>query len=75
VQVKVLKNGDAVPNTSGFDQQLSAAQFLAAYVQNDLIYLNSDQVIFLFELGANGSSNNSAADFQDLVILMTITKL
>lgn len=75
VQVKVLKNGDSVPATSGFDQQLSAAQFLEAYVQDGKVYLSSDQVIFLFELGTSGSSNNSAADFQDLVILMTITKL
>lgn len=75
VQVKVLKNGDAVPDTSGFDQQLSAAQFLEAYILDGKIYLNSDQVIFLFELGASGSSSNSAADFQDLVILMTVTEL
>lgn len=75
VQVKVLKNGDSVPETSGFDQQLSAAQFLEAYIQDDKVYLSSDQVIFLFELGTSGSSSNSAADFQDLVVLMTITAL
>lgn len=75
VQVRVLKNGDAVPTTSGFDEQLSAAEFLQAYVQEGKIYLNSDQVIFLFEIGSSGSSDNSAADFQDLVILMTITAL
>lgn len=77
-QVKVLKNLDPVPNLEGFGGQQSVADFLANYVNDQgQVVLNDNQVIFLFELGVNFAQNpgSTAADFQDLVLVMTITEL
>ena len=67
----VLRNGDAVPTIKGFSNQDSIADFVEAYVKDDKILLEDNEAIFLFELGVTDLTND-AADFQDLVILMTI---
>lgn len=75
-QVRTLKNGDQAPALAGFGGQQPVENFLAPYLsENGTIVLNSNQVIMLFELGVdmNLNPNSLAADFQDLVILMTIT--
>jgi len=69
--LKVLRNGDSVPNISGAMDQDSIADFVAGYVEDGKIVLDENEVIFLFELGTT-ELHSSAADFQDLVILMTI---
>jgi fibro-slime domain-containing protein len=72
VQIKVLRNGDPVPAIKGVYEQASAGQYIAGYVDVDtgLMTLGDSQVIYLFELGTSGSS--SSADFQDLVVLVTL---
>lgn len=69
--LKVLRDGDGVPNLSGFGGQASAASFLKPYIQNGRIKLNKNQAIFLFELGTT-NLRSAAADFQDLVVLVTM---
>lgn len=79
-QVRVLKNGQDVPNLDGYANQQSVASYVADYVNDQgQVVLDPNQAIFLFELGvdlngyAPGSNLPSAADFQDLVVLMTVT--
>ncbi len=69
--LKVLRNGDPVPKIPGAMGQDSIEDFLKDYVENDKVVLKENEVIFLFELGTTDLSS-SAADFQDLVVLMTI---
>jgi len=73
--VKVLRNGDAVPSISGFQNQTSIADFVKNYVDlnTNTMVLGANQAIYLFELGVT-DLNSSAADFQDLVVLVTIGK-
>ncbi|MCM8538418.1 MAG: type II secretion system GspH family protein [Lentisphaeraceae bacterium] len=68
---KALKNGDEVPNIDGHLDQGDVESFLDGYIdENGKIVLADNQVILLFELGTTNMSS-SAADFQDLVILVT----
>ena len=69
----VLRDGDAVPNLSGYGGQASAASFLTSYIENGRIKLAKNQAIFLFELGTTNLSS-AAADFQDLVVLLTMKR-
>lgn len=76
INVKTLVNGEAVPNISAFDDQSSLADYLVEYIDTttNTMALGNNQVIMLFELGVNVSTNpnSSAADFQDLIVLLTI---
>lgn len=70
--LKVLRNGDYVPQNSGAIGQDSVEDYLRDYVdEKNKIVLKENEAIFLFELGTT-ELTSSAADFQDLVILMTI---
>ncbi len=72
--VRPLRNGDAVPNISGYLGQSSIEDFVAPYIGDDgRIELADNQVIYLFELGTRNLSS-SAADFQDLVVLVTLAR-
>jgi fibro-slime domain-containing protein len=72
-QIKVLRDGDNVPSNAGFMGQLSAKQFVAEFVNTatNKMKLGKNQVIYLYELGVTNMSD-PAADFQDLVILVTL---
>ncbi|MFT7640827.1 MAG: hypothetical protein ACI9G1_002571 [Pirellulaceae bacterium] len=72
--VIVLRNGSAVPATQGFGGQDSAEVFLKPYIADKKIVLNENQAIFLFELGTT-SLQSSAADFQDLVTLVSLKRV
>ncbi|MCG8512050.1 MAG: hypothetical protein MI741_22775, partial [Rhodospirillales bacterium] len=74
-QVIVLRNGDAAPNIDGYSDQADAEAFLAPYIDfdNGVMTLDENQAIYLFELGTSRMSS-SAADFQDLVVLVTLGK-
>lgn len=77
-QVKTLVNGDTPPKLAGFGGQASVKTFLQPYLGADKkIKLNSNQVIMLFELGVNMTTdpNSVAADFQDLVVLLTVESI
>ena len=69
--VKVLRDGDEVPQISGFLNQGSVVSFLGGYIANNKINLEANQAIFLFELGTTNLSS-SAADFQDCVVVVTL---
>jgi fibro-slime domain-containing protein len=73
VQVRVLRDGDAVPNTPGFQNQASVATYLKPYVNTTTkkMSLLSNQTIFLFELYTT-NLQDATADFQDLVVMVTL---
>lgn len=73
--VKVLRNGDPVPDIKPFEKQDSVKTFLSPYMdlKSGRMTLQANQVIYLFELGTT-SLNSAAADFQDLVALVTLTR-
>ncbi|MEA5536307.1 hypothetical protein [Crocosphaera sp. XPORK-15E] len=70
-QVKVLVNGDAVPNITPFDNQSTIESFLQKYIEDGKIKLPDNQAIYLFEVGTTDQSS-SAFDLQDNVVLATI---
>ena len=72
-QVKVLRNGDAVPDIEAYLNQAAILEFVRNYVdfETNRIVLDANQAIYLFELGAT-DMGSSAADFQDLVILVSL---
>jgi hypothetical protein len=72
-QIKVLRDGDRVPNIQGAYNQGDVASFLSDYVDpsDSTIVLDANQAIYLFELGTSHTS--SSADFQDLVVVVTLS--
>lgn len=66
--VAVLKDGDRAPAVAGFDGQRPVASYLRGYVTNGTITLEPHQAIILYEFNPN--LNSTAADFQDLVVLL-----
>ncbi len=74
IYVKPLRNGDPVPKISGYLGQASIEDFIAPYIDDTgHVVLADNQVIYLFELGVT-NLNSAAADFQDLVVLVTLSK-
>ncbi|MCM8527901.1 MAG: type II secretion system GspH family protein [Lentisphaeraceae bacterium] len=69
--VMALRNGDSVPDISGFMDQGNIESFLAGYIVDGKVNLDKNQVIYLYELGTTNLSSPSA-DFQDLVVLVTL---
>lgn len=74
-QVLTLRNGDPVPNIAPFLDQSSIAYYVRDYVDplTNTIALEDNQAIYLFELGT-ADLTSSAADFQDLVVLVTLAE-
>ncbi len=72
--VLVLKNGDSVPDISGFNGQSGLEAFIQNYIDTGsrTVTIEDNQAIFLFELGTTNMSS-AAADFQDMVMLITFT--
>ncbi len=73
-QVRVLRHGDPVPNLEGHDGQTSVEGYVSSFVDTttNTISLEANEAIFLFEIGTT-SLGSSAADFQDLVVLVSLT--
>jgi hypothetical protein len=69
--LKVLKNGDPVPGIPAFDNQASIKDIVKDYIENGSIKLKENEAIYLFELGTT-DLGSSAADFQDLVVLISV---
>ncbi|WP_410766010.1 type IV pilin [Haloferax sp. DFSO60] len=69
--VYVLRDGDQPPNIAGFGDQDSASSYVGPYLDDDgNISLSDNEAIYLFELG--NSQTGSSADFQDVVLLVTL---
>lgn len=73
--VKVFRNGDTAPNITPVAGQTSAKDFLKPYINSttNKITLQPNQIIYLYELYATDLTS-SAADFQDLVVLVTLNR-
>ena len=69
--VMALRDGDTVPQIEGFLNQDNIEDFLTGYITDGKVTLGENQVIFLYELGTT-NLNSASADFQDLVILVTL---
>jgi hypothetical protein len=73
--ILTLRHGDSVPNIEPFMNQTDIADFIRDYVNpaNNTVVLDENQAIYLFELGTT-YLNSDAADFQDLVVLVTLAR-
>ncbi len=73
--VRAFRNGDSAPDIKPFQNQAAAATFLAPYIDaaTKRVKLQTNQIIYLFELGTTNLSS-TAADFQDLVVLVTLNR-
>ena len=71
----VLRNGDPVPNIAPFMDQDQILDLIMDYVDDatNTIVLDENQAIFFYEMGTTNLSS-SAADFQDLVVLVTLAR-
>ena len=74
-QVETLRDGDEVPNIAGANGQSNIAHFVRDYIHpvTGRISLHENEVIYLMELGTT-NMNSSSADFQDLVVLVSLAK-
>ena len=65
-----------MPAIEPFQNQSSIETFLQGYIDDatDTVILDDNQAIFLYELGTTDLLS-SAADFQDLVVLVTLQKV
>ncbi len=71
--VKVLRDGDPVPDAAGYAGQVPVSSMLAPYAQDGKINIGPHEVIVLFEFNDNLAS--PAADYQDLVVLLQAAHL
>lgn len=69
--IKVLRDGDSVPDLDGFASQADVETFIRAYVDSNSLRMNlgPNDAIYLIEFG---SQTGAAADYQDCVILITL---
>ncbi len=70
-QVKVLLNGDPVPDIEPFADQNTIESFLQQYVEDGKVKIADNEAIYLFELGTT-NQESAAYDFQDNVVLATV---
>jgi len=67
---QTVRHGDIPPEIDGFGDQGDAVDFVQEFQGDDgSVQLNDNQAIMFFELG---ETSGPAADFQDLVILVTM---
>ena len=71
-RVKVLRDGDPLPEITTLAGQNQAAYYLEDYVENGRISLQPNQAIFLHE--TNTATSSAGQDFQDLVVLVTLRR-
>jgi len=71
--VLILKNGDVIPDVGSFWDQDPIADFIRDFIDpvTHTVLLDNNEAIFFFELGTTNLSD-PAADFQDLVVLVTL---
>ncbi|MDJ0598764.1 MAG: hypothetical protein QNJ37_08005 [Crocosphaera sp.] len=71
-RIRVLVNGDPVPDVTPFDNQTTIDDFLEGYIEDGKIKLAENQAIYLFELGSNSDTGSATFDLQDNVVLATV---
>ena len=74
--VWILRQGDVVPSIEALGDQASIASFLDGYIDgNGRLTIGVNEVVFLFELSKQTDYKKfSSADFQDLVVLVSMTR-
>jgi hypothetical protein len=72
VQVKILRNGETVPDVKGFAGSASVKKILTKELNGTKITIEANQYIILFELGVKDDTGSDAFDLQDLVVLATV---
>lgn len=70
-QVRVLRDGDPVPEVEGMGDQSAVAGYVDEYVTDRRIDLAPNQAIFLMELGSE-DPDTAAFDLQDTVVLVSM---
>ena len=70
-RLAVLKDNSSKPTVPGFLDQESVEEFVAPYVAGNVMSMDDNQAIFLFELGGYDTSS-PAFDMQDLVVIVTL---
>ncbi|MEL4897656.1 hypothetical protein [Crocosphaera sp. Alani8] len=70
-QVRVLVDGDEVPDITPFANQNTIDYFLRDYIENGKVKLADNEAIYLFELAVT-NEQSSAFDLQDNVVLATV---
>ena len=72
--VVVLRQGDIAPNYAAFDEQDPLNDMIEPYLgPGRVVNIGSNDVLFLFEF--NPELDVAAADFQDLVVVCTFTRV
>ena len=71
-RVLALRNGDTIPSYAPLWNQGSIESFLQGYLNNGVVSIGDNQVIYLFELAYNTSPGSSSYDLQDNVVLVTV---
>lgn len=73
--VKVLRDGDSLPDVTAYNGQAEVSELIADYVdaESGTVKLADNQVIYLFELYTT-NLNSIYADFQDLVLVVDFAK-
>lgn len=72
-RVKILKNGDEVPDIAGYQRQTSLRDVLASYSdQNYQLSISDSQLILCFDY--EYKNKKDTIDYQDTVLLLTFTQ-
>ncbi len=74
-QVKILRNGETVPDVKGFAGSASVKKILTKELSGTKITIEPNQYIILFELGVKDDTGSDAFDLQDLVVLATVNPI
>lgn len=72
-QVQVLRDGDPLPAVESFANPASLPTYLSKHIKDNHLSLHANQVIYLYELSTL-DLNSPDADFQDLILLVTLGK-
>lgn len=68
--VASLEHGDPIPSAPAFNGQVPITDMLTPHTDNGSIVLDPNEAIILFEF--NPSLTSTAADYQDLVVIITL---
>ncbi|MFD1515598.1 type IV pilin [Halomarina rubra] len=69
--MRVLRDGDDVPQYETDSDQQSVAEYLGPYVEDGEISLQDNQAIFLFDFNTDEPVSSSRVEFQDAVVLVS----
>ena len=71
--VRVLRDGASPPSLGGLGNQADAEAFIQPYIDNGTVTLAENQAIYLFELSGDTDPSLSHVDYQDAVVVVSLT--